>query len=493
MATPSPTVMLSVCIPTHHGRRPLLQEALESIAVSAAQAGTRVEVVVSDNASRDGTREMVAAFAADTPGLDVVYGRNEVDQRLGNIMRVVERASGEWCWLFGSDDTMEPEGIATVLAAIAAHPDATALALDRANFDFAMRERLEADPDRSRPGWRETTIVRSFDDIEAHLAFQHGYLGVNVVRRERWRAAAAAVGDRAVREHPDWPQLIVFAEMARRDPHWVWLPAVLVRSRAGRPYLVEGDGEAPNLLRMHVLLVDGLRDAWREIADGDRALYRRLMERSYDVAGSALVVHHLKLSPVHPPGWDRRVLVSFTRAFWFLPAFRRDALPTLLTPWRLYSRRARAGHAAAAPMEPLAPGQSRTTVTADLPARWRTREMLRIRCRVVNDGPLPLRSGTGEHPVHLAARWLDPATGAVLDVGLRAVLDGPLEPGAAADLVCFVHTPWEPGDYELRITPVQENLRWFDEVDPANGLRLAVRAEAPDLRAAAVAQSSSST
>lgn len=492
VAASSAPVMLSVCIPTHHGRRALLSEALESIAISATQAGAEVEVVVSDNASGDGTDEMVAAFAAAHPTLRVVYGRNERDQRLGNILRVVERASGEWCWLFGSDDTMEPEALATVLAAIAAHPAATGIAVDRDNFDFALTERLPADPPGSRPPWRQTTVVRSFAEIEAQLCCQHCYLGTNIVRRTRWLAAASDVGEQAVREFRDWPQLIVLAETARRDPCWVWLPAVLVRHRAGRPYIVEDLGAEPNMVKVHADLIDGQRRAWKRIAAGDRALYRRLITRAYHFMGSPTLVHFLKLSPTHEPGWDARLLRSFTRAFWILPEFWRDELPKLLTPWRLYAWRVRRPQARLAPMPALTAGQCATTVTADLPGRWRIREMLRLPVTVTNRGDTPLRSAGPTHPIHLAARWLDPATGTPVLVGLRATLDGSLEPGASTSLICFVHTPWEPGTYELRITPVQENLRWFDEVDPANGLCLPVRVEAPDLRVAAAAQPSSS-
>ena len=42
-----------------------------------------------------------------------------------------------------------------------------------------------------------------------------------------------------------------------------------------------------------------------------------------------------------------------------------------------------------------------------------------------------------------------------------------------------VNAPWVPGDYELRISPVQELVAWFDDIDPANGVRFHVRLEPP--------------
>ena len=309
---------LSVCIPTHHGRRDLLREALDSIAGQAHElSGAALEIVVSDNASHDGTDAMVAAFAAEHPAIEVVYGRNDRDVHLANIFRVVERASGDWCWLFGSDDVMAENGLATVERAIGANPEVTGIAISKANFDFTLCERLEGDAPEFDPAPETPTVCNDFRTIVDQLAFRLAYLSTNVVRRERFVAAVKAVADAALRKVPDWPHLVIFGEMARRHPRWAWVPAVLVKSRAGRPYLVERDGEVPNLVRMHVLLVDGLRDSWRQVAAGDRPLYRRLMRRSFWVAGSPRVVHHLRLAPSPGRRWQLKMLLSFTRAFWF--------------------------------------------------------------------------------------------------------------------------------------------------------------------------------
>ena len=45
---------LSICIPTHDGRREQLREAVESV---LTQSKDGVEICISDNASEDGTQE----------------------------------------------------------------------------------------------------------------------------------------------------------------------------------------------------------------------------------------------------------------------------------------------------------------------------------------------------------------------------------------------------------------------------------------------------
>ncbi len=104
--------MLSVAIPTY--RRPeYLAEALGSVAREAADAGSPVEVVVQDNASGDETEDA----ATSIPGLAVSYACNETN--LGpseNIVRVCERCTGDYVFILGDDDLLEPGALGRVIA-----------------------------------------------------------------------------------------------------------------------------------------------------------------------------------------------------------------------------------------------------------------------------------------------------------------------------------------------------------------------------------------
>jgi glycosyltransferase involved in cell wall biosynthesis len=462
-------VKLSICIPTHHGRCALLEEGLESIAGQVSpDLEFALEVVVSDNASQDGTDSMVAAFAKRYPAIAVVYGRNERDIGLANIARAIERASGDWCWLFGSDDTMVEGGLELAARTIAAYPGASGMAVGRVDFDFALAHRLAGVSPEVKPAGREVTLVRGFAAIEEQLAFQLGFLGTNVVRRDRWLAAAAEKADAAVAAHPNWPQLVILGEMARRDPTWIWQPTVLVRARAGQPYLVEGDGAQPNLARMHVLLVDGLHAVWKEVAAEDAVLYRGLMRRTYAVVGSAEVVHHIKMSHGYRAPWGLRLARSFISAFWWHRPFRRDAVLRLLTPGSIYRFRERRRVAAGPPMPILAPDDCRSSIAADLSDVLYAREVVLVGCRVTNDGATTLAT-RGEQPIQIGARWTDDR-GAVTVSQHRAVLPHPLPTGQSATIGLYVDNPWEPGRYRLRIGLVQENVRWFGDSVERNDL-----------------------
>jgi glycosyltransferase involved in cell wall biosynthesis len=103
--------MLSVCIPTYR-RKDTLRELLASL---ACEDLSEVEICISDNASNDGTRELVAEWA---PKLGRVIF-HEWPENVGydrNLLKVVEIATQDYCWLFGSDDLIAPGGIARILA-----------------------------------------------------------------------------------------------------------------------------------------------------------------------------------------------------------------------------------------------------------------------------------------------------------------------------------------------------------------------------------------
>jgi abequosyltransferase len=107
---------LSICIPTFN-RISDLDKCLRSITAQIDELQTAdVEVVVSDNASTDGTEDLLREYASKHPYLR--YSRN--DENIGyakNINNVVASSKGKYCWLLGSDDELWSGSLAEVLKA----------------------------------------------------------------------------------------------------------------------------------------------------------------------------------------------------------------------------------------------------------------------------------------------------------------------------------------------------------------------------------------
>jgi glycosyltransferase involved in cell wall biosynthesis len=101
--------LITLCIPTYN-RASYLAETLRSI---LPQAGSDVEIAISDNASTDRTETVVAEFQKDYPV--IAYSRNESNMGFDrNLLRVTELAKGKYVWLFGSDDLLKDGAVEAV-------------------------------------------------------------------------------------------------------------------------------------------------------------------------------------------------------------------------------------------------------------------------------------------------------------------------------------------------------------------------------------------
>ena len=112
MSAHRPTV--SVMIPTFN-RMELLKTSLESV---LAQTFEDFEVVISDNASTDGTEDMVRAY----PDARIVYAKNP--ENIGwqrNMSVVLAMAKGEFLGFLPDDDLMMPDNLAMKVAMLRQH------------------------------------------------------------------------------------------------------------------------------------------------------------------------------------------------------------------------------------------------------------------------------------------------------------------------------------------------------------------------------------
>lgn len=100
--------LLTIAVPTYNRIRyltELLPEICTQVEV-AMKAGYPIEVLVSDNCSTDGTREMVEGLQRTWGSLTYVVNETNVGGDR-NFLLCVERARGTYVWLFGDDEVLE--------------------------------------------------------------------------------------------------------------------------------------------------------------------------------------------------------------------------------------------------------------------------------------------------------------------------------------------------------------------------------------------------
>jgi Domain of unknown function (DUF4915) len=82
------------------------------------------------------------------------------------------------------------------------------------------------------------------------------------------------------------------------------------------------------------------------------------------------------------------------------------------------------------------------------------------------------------NPVYLSARWFSQDRSERFE-GRRNGLSRAVLPGYSLNLSVALRAPSKPGQYKLRISPVQEWVAWFDDIDPANGFCVDVTVGTP--------------
>jgi len=130
---------VSIIIPTCD-RLAMLREAVES---ALAQRYGDLEVLVSDNASRDGTREAMAAYLSDPR---FRYFRNETDLGMvGNWRKALfERAQGDYFLILSDDDCLiDRDYVSKAMDLVQRHPDVVIVYADGYILDDSTGRRRE--------------------------------------------------------------------------------------------------------------------------------------------------------------------------------------------------------------------------------------------------------------------------------------------------------------------------------------------------------------
>lgn len=115
--------LLSICIPTYN-RAQYLKDCLDNIIGQFRDRDIyeQIEVVISDNASKDNTQELVREYQKDF--FNIRYFRNK--ENLGfdrNVDAVLTKAIGKFCWLMSDDDIIEKKALSFILGVIKRYPE----------------------------------------------------------------------------------------------------------------------------------------------------------------------------------------------------------------------------------------------------------------------------------------------------------------------------------------------------------------------------------
>lgn len=104
-------VILSICIPTYN-RKHALERTLDCLIPQCV--GKEVEIIVSDNASGDGTKGICLALEEKYDFFR--FSRYETNQGFAkNLVSVLSQGQGQYLWMLGDDEIIHPQAISTIL------------------------------------------------------------------------------------------------------------------------------------------------------------------------------------------------------------------------------------------------------------------------------------------------------------------------------------------------------------------------------------------
>jgi abequosyltransferase len=216
------SVKFSVCIPAYNRARHL-PALLDSI---YAQDCRDFEIVICEDVSPE--RPQIAAIARDYAGRypgTLRYCENETNFGCdGNIRRLVEQASGEFCFFMGNDDLMCPGALSTVAALLERHNHVGLVLKSYAFFD-EVPEKINQE---IRYFGEEREFTAGAEAIRVCFR-RSGVISGYIVHRDSAHAVATSRFDGTLYYQMHLTANVLATRCA------VFTPAVLVLCRASEP------------------------------------------------------------------------------------------------------------------------------------------------------------------------------------------------------------------------------------------------------------------
>ena len=172
--------LLSICIPAFN-REVFLKDCLESLKCSWC---SDIEIVVSDNASTDGTLAMLEEYAQQLPLRWQQQRTNLGFDR--NCAAVVSMARGRYCWLLGSDDCIDEGALAQIMVKLRQHGP------DILHFGYVQADLALRPMSRSTPPASATPITMNAIELPKYLSalpnvsLLFAFISSFIFRRQSW-------------------------------------------------------------------------------------------------------------------------------------------------------------------------------------------------------------------------------------------------------------------------------------------------------------------
>lgn len=243
---------LSICIPVYNNKN-IFKYSLKAAANSILGFEDKAEIIISDNCSEDDIESVANEIRNTYPTVKILYSRNRINKGpVYNFHRVVEIASGEYCWIIGSDDFILKHAVAKILEIINKRSCISFISLSFAHIDLPSVANNSEDPykniidiieEGSKLTFQKgpvTTGETKWDNL-VDPSFNNVFFGAvmaGIFKKTKWESVDRDSMDKTHN----------FSNLQNVYPHIYIHANSMIGERAyyfAEPLLVVGDGERP--------------------------------------------------------------------------------------------------------------------------------------------------------------------------------------------------------------------------------------------------------
>lgn len=236
---------LGICIPTYN-RSKYIEELLSSIHL---QGYTDIEVVISDNASIDNTKEVVSRYSALLPCLRYVYSDINVGADR-NLLKCISYSTADYCWIMGSDDALLPGSLDHILTQLKEHHPLSGISLGLSICDSQLKPLPNPVPIAGGV-LQGDVLFQNCDECISVLGLYFGFFSGQIVNRVIW---SLVVQEYRALEHANGFVIVYcIGHILRYYPKWLYIHRPCVLNRTGNDSILSELGLYKRQYLAHVI------------------------------------------------------------------------------------------------------------------------------------------------------------------------------------------------------------------------------------------------
>lgn len=182
-------VSISVIIPNYN-HRPFLKQRIDSV---LNQTFTDIEVILLDDASNDGSDDIISSYRNHTKVSQIVFNKKNSGSPFKQWLKGISMAKGRYIWIAESDDYVSPQFLETLVPLLTEHIGIVySQSQDINEHGNYLKNRIEYTSDFKKNIWQNDFVIKGTELIRDYMLVK------NVIPN-----ASAVIFDKKLMPTPD--------------------------------------------------------------------------------------------------------------------------------------------------------------------------------------------------------------------------------------------------------------------------------------------------